>query len=76
LHGAACQGVDALIETASSLGAEQAIRRTLAQGNRENDDRRLPREIEGGGHRGKRKIDVDLLADHLLAHFPDLGKLR
>jgi len=34
LHGAAWQGVDALIETAATLGAEQAIRRTLAQGNR------------------------------------------
>jgi len=34
LHGAAWQGVDALIEAAAALGAEQAIRRTLAQGNR------------------------------------------
>ncbi|MBX4984350.1 citrate synthase [Rhizobium lentis] len=33
LHGAAWQGVEALTEAASALGAEQAIRRTLAQGN-------------------------------------------
>lgn len=34
LHGAAWQRVDALIEAAAAHGAEQAIRRTLAQGNR------------------------------------------
>ncbi|MBY3596793.1 citrate synthase [Rhizobium bangladeshense] len=34
LHGAAWQSVDALIEAACTLGPGQAIRRTLAQGNR------------------------------------------
>lgn len=34
LHGAAWQRVDALIDAAAALEAEQAIRRTLAQGNR------------------------------------------
>ena len=43
-------------------------------GKREHDDRRLPRQIEGSGHRGKHEIDVDLLTDHVLASFPDFGK--
>lgn len=34
LHGGAWRGVGALIESASALGAEQAIRRMLVQGNR------------------------------------------
>lgn len=33
LHGAAWQRVNALIESSSALGAEQAIRRSLVQGN-------------------------------------------
>lgn len=58
LHGAAWQGVDALIEAASALGAEQAIRRTLAQGNR----------LSAFGH--PLYPDGDIRALALLPHFP------
>ncbi|WP_197492000.1 MULTISPECIES: citrate synthase [Rhizobium] len=58
LHGAAWQGVDALIETVCAVGAEQAIRRTLAQGNR----------LSAFGHPLYPDGDVRALA--LLSHFP------
>ncbi|MEH7836909.1 citrate synthase [Rhizobium laguerreae] len=58
LHGAARQGVDALIENASNLGAPQAIRRTLAQGNR----------LSAFGH--PLYPDGDIRALALLSHFP------
>lgn len=57
LHGAAWQGVNALIETAATLGAEQAIRRTLAQGNR----------LPAFGHPLYPDCDIRALA--LLSHF-------
>ncbi|PDT03677.1 citrate synthase [Rhizobium chutanense] len=58
LHGAAWQGVDALIEAASALGAEQAIRRSLVQGN----------HLAAFGH--PLYPDGDIRAQALLAHFP------
>ncbi|MBB3913002.1 citrate synthase [Rhizobium fabae] len=58
LHGAAWQGIDALIEAASGFGAEQAIRRTLAQGN----------HLSAFGHPLYPEGDVRALA--LLSHFP------
>ncbi|MBX5160595.1 citrate synthase [Rhizobium sp. NZLR3b] len=58
LHGAAWQGVDALIEAAVTLGAEQAIRRTLAQGHR----------LSAFGH--PLYPDGDIRAIALLSHFP------
>ncbi|EJZ21625.1 citrate/2-methylcitrate synthase, partial [Rhizobium sp. Pop5] len=58
LHGAAWQSVGALIEVASALGAEQAIRRTLAQGN----------HLSAFGHPLYPDGDVRALA--LLSHFP------
>jgi len=58
LHGAAWQGVDALIEAASGFGAEQAICRTLAQGN----------HLSAFGHPLYPEGDVRALA--LLSHFP------
>lgn len=57
LHGAAWQGVNALIEAAAALGAEQAIRRTLAQGNR----------LPAFGH--PLYPDGDIRALTLLSHF-------
>ncbi|MBB4233726.1 citrate synthase [Rhizobium esperanzae] len=57
LHGAAWQGVDALIERASALGAEQAIRRSLVQGN----------HLSAFGH--PLYPDGDLRAQALLSHF-------
>ncbi|MDR9803752.1 citrate synthase [Rhizobium hidalgonense] len=67
LHGAAWQGVDALIEAATVLGAAQAIRRTLAQGNR----------LPAFGH--PLYPDGDIRASALLSHFPlprDFAELR
>ncbi|EJT05316.1 citrate synthase [Rhizobium sp. CCGE 510] len=58
LHGAAWQGVDALIEAAAALGAEPAIRRTLAQGHR----------LSAFGH--PLYPDGDIRALALLSHFP------
>ncbi|NYJ09370.1 citrate synthase [Rhizobium leguminosarum] len=58
LHGAAWQDVDALIEAASAVGAEQAIRRTLAQGHR----------LSAFGH--PLYPDGDIRALALLSHFP------
>ncbi|WP_179874178.1 citrate synthase [Rhizobium sp. L43] len=58
LHGAAWQGVDALIEAASALGAEQAIRRSLVQGN----------HLSAFGHLFY--PDGDIRAQALLSHFP------
>ncbi|RUM25453.1 citrate synthase [Rhizobium vallis] len=58
LHGAAWQGVGALIEAASALGAEQAIGRTLAQGN----------HLSAFGH--PLYPDGDIRALALLSHFP------
>ncbi|MBB4573020.1 citrate synthase [Rhizobium lentis] len=67
LHGAAWQGVDALIELSSALGAEQAIRRSLVQGN----------HLAAFGHPLYPDGDVRALA--LLSHFslpPQFAALR
>lgn len=58
LHGAAWQGVDALIEATIAVGAEQALRRTLAQGN----------SVAAFGH--PLYPDGDIRASALLSHFP------
>jgi len=58
LHGAAWQSVDALIEAACALGPAQAIRRTLAQGNR----------LSAFGH--PLYPDGDIRALALLSQFP------
>ncbi|OWV83997.1 citrate synthase [Rhizobium sp. N122] len=58
LHGAAWQGVDSLIAASATLGAEQAIRRTLAQGHR----------LSAFGH--PLYPDGDIRAHALLSHFP------
>lgn len=57
LHGAAWQGVDALIEATAAVGAEQAVRRTLAQGN----------SLSAFGH--PLYPDGDVRASTLLSHF-------
>ncbi|KKZ89712.1 citrate synthase [Rhizobium phaseoli] len=67
LHGAAWQGVDALIESSSALGAEQAIRRSLVQGN----------HLSAFGH--PLYPDGDIRALALLSHFslpPQFAELR
>ncbi|MBB4478286.1 citrate synthase [Rhizobium etli] len=67
LHGAAWQGVDALIEASSALGPEQAIRRSLVQGN----------HLSAFGH--PLYPDGDIRALALLSHFslsPQFAALR
>ncbi|PDT07664.1 citrate synthase [Rhizobium sp. M1] len=67
LHGAAWQGVDALIESSSALGPEQAIRRSLVQGN----------HLSAFGH--PLYPDGDIRALALLSHFslpPQFAALR
>ncbi|WP_197486900.1 citrate synthase [Rhizobium bangladeshense] len=67
LHGAAWQGVDALIEASSALGPELAIRRSLVQGN----------HLSAFGH--PLYPDGDIRALALLSHFslpPQFAALR